>query len=181
MGELEPGVSAELRRPGAGGELPSLLDYFEELLQLLVDVWRTYGPAVSVQDVWTLVRALGIDLAEDAADHLRVLIHGKGLVRDLVGEAEEGAREALIGLLQSVKDVAWALLQDKVDTDIDSYRAWISIEFVCINLIGMLRARCYVRGLDVLNDHNDKPWLASLGMSQMTLESSFVQGRKSVV
>lgn len=161
--------------PGDGTALPSLLDYFEELLQLLVDIWRTYGPTLTMADVWTLVRAIGLELAEEAVDIVRVLIHGKDLVRDLEGDAEEAARDALMALLRSVRDVAWAVLEDRVQDDIDSYRAWISIEFVVVNLLGMLEARVYTRGLDVLNDHNYKPWLASLGMSELTLESSFVQ------
>lgn len=158
--------------PGNGHATPSIVDYLEEAIQLLADIWWTYTRDLTWRQWATLLVGLGLTAVKEAEDIVALLIKARGDLRHL---GDRVVREAVIDPLRSVKTLAWRVFGPRIDSDLPSYRAWISIEFVCVNLIGMIQAHVDERGFDVLNEYEYTDWLRSLDMSQVTLESSFVQ------
>lgn len=175
--------------PGDGRAFPSVADLLGEAFQLLVEIWRyahrepvkatpVHEGLLSRLEEW--IRG-GWESLEDKlpvfADARAGLDLAVGLVGRFAADVVDSGpvRRALVHVLRGVLARAREELGKRIETDLLAYRGWISLEFVAVNLIGVLRDELLSKGFDTINHWDYQDWLADLGMSETTLRSSLVQ------
>jgi uncharacterized protein with NAD-binding domain and iron-sulfur cluster len=190
--------------PGDGSPFPSPWDFVVEAVRILLRVWHAWNqeltgtlPSVEkpgtheksgffrildgvLHDAGHIVEAvLGGESVQLALEAVWKAVHeidaAQQLAAAMAGPMSLAAHVVVVDLLKTVVRLAWAALHDQVDTDLEAYRTWITIEFIAVNLIGVLSEDMLLHGFHVADDRDYKVWLVQHGMGPLTLDSCVVQ------
>ena len=88
----------------------------------------------------------------------------------------EGAQQALIWLIQAFMEVAWAILGDRVDTELWARKLWIEVNLAGSAAAGILRDGILLDGWGAIDGLDFRDWLAKNGANAITAGSGPVRG-----
>jgi uncharacterized protein with NAD-binding domain and iron-sulfur cluster len=175
--------------PGDGLPTPTLGNLLEDAVRVLADIWRAWQhePVEHEEEPRGLLGGIehlfheGLEAIEEKLPVFSTVSAGLAAITQVLGRigAEivdlEPVRLVLIAMLRAALARARKELGDAIQTDLRAYRTWIGLEFVGVNLIGLLRDELLTKGFDSINRWNYKDWVEHHGLSQTTLESCLVQ------
>src|SRR5262245_11859404 len=171
--------------PGDPGELPHPLAYIEMATELLARIIG--GIAIDELDTavapltswWERIEAKaphllpGLDPSRlDRRNHrglldaARLLVHQivdahpDGTIADAVGRIELAA---LTDLLRDYLRLVWLLVKGRVHSDWRAFKLWITSDFICTNIIGLIDDDAISKGLDSLDQMEYWQWFRSHG------------------
>ncbi len=163
-------------RPGVGSEFPPPWDYLIEAFEVLWSLWGAHRATVGV-----LEKLAGIPVSLAAAAVLRMISFTFSRVRQQLdglrtGHAMGGLATSLLAkLLRLGLNLIRRAMGSSVHQDLDSYRAWISIDAIGTMLVGVLADEVITRGPDAVNDINFNDWVKKHGGSPELLDSCLIQ------
>lgn len=160
--------------PGEGSEFPPPWDYLLETIDLLWEVWESY---VGDLDDTVLDKLLELPFAIARSAALKSI----SLAFDQIYRVLEVKGNHWLGkhvaapMIRAALHLVRRFLGDKVKTDLEAYRTWITLDAIGTLLIGVLADDILRRGPDSINDLNFVDWVKKHGASQETIESCLVQ------
>lgn len=105
--------------------------------------------------------------------------HQTGLAANwLDSHLTEAALEVVADLLELFMTFLWQLVKDELDTDTESRRLWLALNFAYGNLRGVIKHKILERGFDSIDDYEYRLWLGRYLMDDgnRTLNSPLVFG-----
>jgi uncharacterized protein with NAD-binding domain and iron-sulfur cluster len=170
-------------RPGNNTEnFRSLYFYFAHALDLLLHV---IDNAIAASDpglkraIEELNRLLNRWISGDEAGSGEPSNPVGRLKRVLEAEGERAAAElfdAVLVLLDSIRNAVWANVQSVLDTDTNLRRLWLVSDFAIAILRGAIRDDLFHKGFESIEDVEWSEWLKRNGLSEYTLHSVLVTG-----
>lgn len=83
---------------------------------------------------------------------------------------------AIAWLIEAAMEVAWWLLEGRVQQDFDAHKLWVGLNLAGATAAGMVADDVLQRGWDSIDHHDLRSWLARHGANALTLRSGLVRG-----
>ena len=181
--------------PGDGLPTPGPLDYLQEVAQLMLTLCKAAlgvdtpapeaaEPPPAPTGLSALADRVVGKLRHSALERLDPL-WWMGKVVKLLGETrdlfsapagdEPDGYPLLCAAIRGVIKAVTATVGARAEDDLETARLLLSVEFLGINLIGILSYRLFARGFHSINQYDYREWLRTLGMSERTLHSALTR------
>ena len=165
--------------PGDGTPFPPLWDYVIEAMQELINIWEEFDPDAqtsldAIPLVGTVASLLAVETVQGVLSLLSQLLekmrHGQ------TPDYEEDIEHILASLLSHARTLVHAHLGDaKIASDLETYRTWISFDFLSTAVIGILTEDLVTQGFSAANNVNFKDWMQKYGLSPVSQASCLIQ------